>query len=727
MAIPYTKPGVYVEETLLPNTQAASAAIPATATFIGYTDRGPTTGAAGSVTAVPTLVTSWSDFINNFSFSTKINTFSGIPNVVLYGATLSTTSTTVTVDSGASALKVGSLLPTSAGFSAGTVVTAIASDTSFTVSAAPTTATSGVSLSVSPAVDMKYALKAYFDNGGSQAYIVRDINTDALKSSVTLRDSNNTVVTSGNITYDYNTTNAGNKVLTLTAASGTPFANFTAGQVVKLSGISSSDYTFLNNTNGTPKWVVVTATDTVLTLRVEGLGSKSVATASSPVTVVGGGRSAANALTITAKNHGSWGNKIWVAVTPNVIEGYFDLTVYYAPSGTPTSANIVDSAFTQLSMDPTNERYFANVVNSTWIDVADAGSSATGVYRLPAFTGAWDTAITASSTSGTNGNFSYSPASFIASTPVQVGSTTAGGVISSGVLGSDGSSVRDSSVLISSLDAVTSPLLINWPNKTASADVNAMLTYAATRADSFVIIDAPNTSVVSSALSTISAYSSHSNYGAAYYPNIVVPDPTSTTNPPISIPPGAAVAAVYATTDASRGVFKAPAGTTSIIGSAVSVRALSAQEFTDVTNNVYNLNIIRFIPGSGICVMGARTLSSAYTDRYVPVRRTVNYISSSLVDITEFALFEPNDVNLWGNVTGVIGNFLTDLWRSGGLAGDTADAAFYVICDGTINTTQSIQAGELHVEVGVALQRPAEFVIIRLGQLNGAATVTTTL
>jgi hypothetical protein len=90
-------------------------------------------------------------------------------------------------------------------------------------------------------------------------------------------------------------------------------------------------------------------------------------------------------------------------------------------------------------------------------------------------------------------------------------------------------------------------------------------------------------------------------------------------------------------------------------------------------------------------------------------------------------VFEPNDANLWNRVNGVVSNFLNDFWRRGGLAGATADQAFYVKCDSSINTVSSINAGELHIEVGVALQKPAEFVIIRIGQLDGGATVTTSV
>jgi phage tail sheath protein FI len=174
-------------------------------------------------------------------------------------------------------------------------------------------------------------------------------------------------------------------------------------------------------------------------------------------------------------------------------------------------------------------------------------------------------------------------------------------------------------------------------------------------------------------------------------------------------------------------VFKAPAGSNALVRRAVSVSALTSSEFDLIGGGTSNLNVIRFVPGSGICVMGARTLSSLYADKYVPVRRTLNYLSNTLKNSTAFAVFEPNNATLWNNVSGAVRSLLVEFWRDGGLYGATESEAFYVKCDATINTPQVIAAGELRIEVGVALLRPAEFVIIKLGQIDGGATVTTSI
>jgi phage tail sheath protein FI len=102
-------------------------------------------------------------------------------------------------------------------------------------------------------------------------------------------------------------------------------------------------------------------------------------------------------------------------------------------------------------------------------------------------------------------------------------------------------------------------------------------------------------------------------------------------------------------------------------------------------------------------------------------------LNYALKNITEFAVFEPNDSNLWRTVSQVIEDLLEDFWRQGGLVGTIPSEAFYVKCDSTINTSASISAGELRIEVGVALQRPAEFVVIKLGQTSGGTTITNSI
>jgi phage tail sheath protein FI len=676
MAI-YNKPGVYVEETLTPNLPVVQAEAASVAAFIGVADRGPTTVVNNAVVAVPTLITNFSDFTRQFSFDNVVNTFSG--------------------------------------------------------------ANVGTS-----AEDLKYAAKTFFDNGGGQAYIVRAVNTDAVKATAVFRNSNSQTVQSVSWQFDGTTNIASNK-LTITATSGTPFASFEAGRLVNFSGVTATNYTFLNSST----WVVssIESSGSGLSIVWNNENPVTAVSQTTGVTVSGGATSSVATLTATAKDHGAWGGNstattpsaIWVGVEPDSTENYFNLSVYYSTTSTAstqlTSTNRVER-FTSLSMDSTNARYFVNIIgsNSNWITVSDNAAASTGRYDLPAFTGYWGTAITSANINETNGSFVWNTASFSTATlsAAKLGNTGTTVVTLAGVAGSNGSTAPNlASQVLARLDAVSAPLILNYPGVSTTATINGLLNYAATRSDSFVVIDAKN-DTVANVLSTttdvgIGSYANNLNYGAAYYPYIVIADPASTTGATKTIAPGGAVAALYASTDDARGVFKAPAGSNAIVRSAVSVSALTNEEFDLISGGQSNLNVIRFVPGSGICVMGARTLSSLYSDKYVPVRRTLNYLSNTLKNATAFAVFEPNNATLWNTVTGTVRGILSDFWNDGGLFGETEEEAFYVKCDETINTSQVIASGELRVEVGVALLRPAEFVIIKLGQIDGGATVTTSI
>ena len=119
--------------------------------------------------------------------------------------------------------------------------------------------------------------------------------------------------------------------------------------------------------------------------------------------------------------------------------------------------------------------------------------------------------------------------------------------------------------------------------------------------------------------------------------------------------------------------------------------------------------------------MGARTLLQDGTaNKYVNMRRSLIYIEQSLKNLTEFAIFENNDARLWSRINTVIGVFLNQYRNQGGLRGATAADAYYILCDATNNTAASIASGAVNIQVGVALQYPAEFIVINLSQITGA-------
>jgi phage tail sheath protein FI len=319
-----------------------------------------------------------------------------------------------------------------------------------------------------------------------------------------------------------------------------------------------------------------------------------------------------------------------------------------------------------------------------------------------------------------------------------VNSALTGGTDSTG-----SSTVTDALVVaaVSSLDSIAQPILLNAPGVTAATDVNVLLAYAYNRGDVFVIVDPTKaTSDVTSQLTLANSYtggtagSAAQGFGAVYYPNLTIPNPTSSApGSTLTAYPGGAVAAKYAITDASRGVFKSPAGLEARLSGVVSVTSLTNNELDYLNNGTSSpdtfakatpVNAIRYIPGSGIVVMGARTLSSTYNSRYISVRRSLIYLRKVLTDSTAFALFESNDERLWNRLQTTCEAILINFWQSGGLKGTTALDAFYVKADSSINTVSSVAAGEVHLEIGVALQRPAEFVVIRISQYDSGSVVT---
>ena len=132
--------------------------------------------------------------------------------------------------------------------------------------------------------------------------------------------------------------------------------------------------------------------------------------------------------------------------------------------------------------------------------------------------------------------------------------------------------------------------------------------------------------------------------------------------------------------------------------------------------NSANINVIRPVQGVGVAIMGARTRKIYGADRYISARRTLIYIKESIRRSTQFALFENNDQRLWSQLIMTAERLLRPLWEAGGLRGANATEAYYIKCDDTINTPSVIASGEVRMELGVALEYPAEFIVVRVTQ-----------
>ncbi len=206
---------------------------------------------------------------------------------------------------------------------------------------------------------------------------------------------------------------------------------------------------------------------------------------------------------------------------------------------------------------------------------------------------------------------------------------------------------------------------------------------------------------------------SDDGYGALYYPWIKVDDPA--TNESIFIPPSGYVAGVWSRTDDKRGVHKAPANE-DLMGVLDVEQQLTQVELG--TLNVHSINCIRAFAGRGIRIWGGRTLSEAASEwRYLNVRRLINYLKESIDEGTQWVVFEPNDYALWAKVTRDVTAYLTRVWAGGALFGATPSESFYVKCDRETNPQESIDAGMMVCEIGVAPVKPAEFVIFHIRQI----------
>ncbi|MYV48039.1 phage tail sheath subtilisin-like domain-containing protein [Streptomyces sp. SID2888] len=207
-----------------------------------------------------------------------------------------------------------------------------------------------------------------------------------------------------------------------------------------------------------------------------------------------------------------------------------------------------------------------------------------------------------------------------------------------------------------------------------------------------------------------------SKYATLYYPWIKVFDPAVGRD--AFVPPSGHVAGVWARNDETRGVHKAPAN--EVLRGAVGLQTQITKGEHDLLNPI-GLNCIRAFPGRGIRVWGARTLADDPSWRYLNVRRLFNYLEESILAGTQWVVFEPNDDALWARVRRTISAFLVNEWRKGALFGLTPDEAFYVKCDRETNPPESIDAGQVICEVGVAPVKPAEFVVFRLAQLSAGS------
>jgi hypothetical protein len=248
-----------------------------------------------------------------------------------------------------------------------------------------------------------------------------------------------------------------------------------------------------------------------------------------------------------------------------------------------------------------------------------------------------------------------------------------------------------------------------------------LIRHAETSRYRIAIVDGPQ----HASINTVRAFRGNfdSTYAALYHPWIETLDPNGppvpgVPTPKLELPPSGFVAGIYARSDITRGVFKAPAN--EVVYGLTKFES-NINQGRDEILNPENINALRFFPDRGNRVWGARTLSSDPEWLYVNVRRLFIYLEHSIDKGTQWVVFEPNNEALWRNITRTIKDFLEVQWRNGALMGATPDEAYFVLCDRSTMSQNDLDNGRLICLIGVAPVKPAEFVIFRIGQWTADA------
>jgi phage tail sheath protein FI len=252
--------------------------------------------------------------------------------------------------------------------------------------------------------------------------------------------------------------------------------------------------------------------------------------------------------------------------------------------------------------------------------------------------------------------------------------------------------------------------------KGVQAVQQAMIDYCELVRYCFAILDAPPNLMPQEVKEWRMQVNYDTTRAALYYPWIEIADTTSGGGRTRLVPPSGHMAGIYARVDNTRGVHKAPGN--EIVRTALGLQVQVTKGEQDLLNPI-GVNCIRSFPGRGIRVWGARTLSSDASWRYINVRRLFNMIEESIERGTQWVVFEPNDPALWGRIRRDITAYLTMVWRSGALFGNSPTDAFYVKCDAETNPVEQRDLGMLVTEIGICPVKPAEFVIFRVSQWAG--------
>jgi uncharacterized protein len=409
---------------------------------------------------------------------------------------------------------------------------------------------------------------------------------------------------------------------------------------------------------------------------------------------------------VKASSPGAWGNQLQVAAiaprTPNPAKPTFNLQFQEVDA----NGNVLRTeVHTALTYDPDDPKYAVSTINSEsqMAQFVDFGED----YPAPFLQTGTDL-IFQTLTGGEDGEF--------------VDDQMANALIQQ---------VQDDSALLSSIapnlfNILCLPATANLDDAAAGVVLGEAQKYCQDKR-AFLIIDIPPSEEVSLPTQMVTWFESHltdlslaMGCAAVYYPRLDIADPLNNFRTR-EIGSSGTMAGIYASSDVNRGVWKAPAGTQAIVAG-----ANPAYVMKDADNGILNplgINAIRSFPVYGNLSWGARTVQGADEIasqwKYIPVRRLAQYIENSLYQGLKWAVFEPNDTPLWGDMVLNVNAFMGDLFRQHAFQGSSPKDAYFVKCDASTTTQYDIDRGIVNIVVGFAPLKPAEFVVIQIQQIAG--------
>jgi hypothetical protein len=390
-------------------------------------------------------------------------------------------------------------------------------------------------------------------------------------------------------------------------------------------------------------------------------------------------------LNLTASSRGAWANDYRVRLTRRADDATrFKLEVLHHPS-----ADAVVESFENLSMTTTDSRFVETAVNGRssfiTVDATTTNTPANGTVNLNA------------TTPGADGS----------------------------VIGPADAGFRTSLVALFGTGSVTDRIdlfnIVCVPGLTDAPTISTLQGHCRTRR-AFLLVDTADTETVATVVASLANKTGADALNAGFYfPWVMSPDPLQD-GALRAFPPSGYVAGVYARTDSTRGVWKAPAGSDAGINGAAGL-SITMSNAENGQLNPHAVNCLRTLPVFGTVVWGARTLHGdndrASEWKYIPVRRMALFLEESLYRGTQWVVFEPNDEPLWAQIRLNIGAFMQNLFRQGAFQGTSPREAYFVKCDRETTTQTDINLGIVNIIVGFAPLKPAEFVVIKVQQMAG--------